>query len=105
MTVKGKFWRDSSGHLNFSTTDVAANDYAAVRGDIVNAFGLETASRLTTNGCDIMFQDFKKNESVIGIEWDNWMGFILVAQNAEAEDLVRAIAQRLMTVARPGGAW
>ncbi|MFN9626467.1 MAG: hypothetical protein ACK6AT_09455 [Planctomycetota bacterium] len=61
---------------------------------IVNKFGLSPAGELIV-GLDEMFRDYTDGPNVIGLEWDNWSGFIVVAKNADAETLVRSIAEFL----------
>lgn len=61
---------------------------------IVNKFGLSPAGELIV-GLDEMFRDYTDGPNVIGLEWDNWSGFIVVAKNADAEALVRSIAKFL----------
>ena len=61
---------------------------------IVNKFGLSRAGELII-GPDKMFQDYTVGQNVIGLEWDNWSGFIVVAKKADTEALVRSIAEFL----------
>ena len=34
---------------------------------------------------------------MVGLEWDNWSGFIVVAKTPESEPLVHAIAEWLLS--------
>jgi hypothetical protein len=44
------------------------------------------------DGGDVVFQDFGNGEARVALEWDNWMGFQVVARSVESEPLVAAIA-------------
>lgn len=42
-----------------------------------------------------MFRDYSDGERTVGLEWDIWSGFIVVAKDSESETLVRQIAEYL----------
>ena len=88
--------RDASGRLTFEMFHVSADSYRAVRDAVVSAFQLEPETAPVTNGCDIVFQDFRRGEHVVGLEWDNWTGFTVVAKTPASESIVRDIAAWLL---------
>ena len=91
-----QFWRDASGRLTFEMFRVSIADYPAICAALVSAFGLATATPLVTNGCDIIFRDYRRGEEVVELSWDNWTGFTVVAQTASSESLVREMASWLL---------
>lgn len=83
--------RDASERLTFNFNEIPSGRYSKVTKVVVTAFGLEVASS-RTRGLDEIFQDFKKGNEVIGLEWDNWSGYIVNAKIKSAEPLAREIA-------------
>jgi hypothetical protein len=39
-----------------------------------------------------MFWEFRRDDWVVSLDWDVWIGFMVTAGSAEAEPLVRVIA-------------
>jgi hypothetical protein len=94
--VSERFWRDASGRLTFDLPGVEATDYPAVSRGLVKAFALGPHGSLVV-GLDEMFMDFRRGEQVVGLEWDVWTGFTVVAKSEASESLVRDIAAWLGT--------
>lgn len=92
------FWRDASGRLAFDVFRIEASEYPAACGEIADAFNLKPDESPAV-GPDQMFCDFRRGEQVIALEWDNWMGFMVVAKTADSEPLVREIAAWLRATA------
>lgn len=86
-----KFWRDASGRLTFDTSPMRAADYPAVCRAMADAFGLTPDGSLVV-GLDAMFWDFRRADQVVGLDWDIWMGLMVVAKTDSAEPLVREVA-------------
>ena len=86
-----RFWRDASGRLTFDTFRLNAEDYPAVCRAVADAFRLTPDGSLII-GPEQMFWDFRQDELVIGLDWDIWMGFMVVAKTERAEPLVGEIA-------------
>lgn len=91
-----QFCRDASDRLTFEMFRVPADSYCAVRDALVDSFRLVPDNPLVTNGFDIVFQDFRRGELAVGLEWDNWSGFIVTAKTPESEPLVQEIASWLL---------
>jgi hypothetical protein len=85
------YWRDSCGLLIFDKSGVAAIDYPGLCRRIADVFNLIPSGDLIV-GPDQMFRDFQRGDSVIGLEWDIWMQFMVVARSEAAEPLLREIA-------------
>lgn len=87
--------RDASGRLTYEKDSVPAERYRDVCTQIKDRFGLEPLGTLFE--WEIYFQDYRSSDGrlIVGLEWDNWSGFIAVAQNADSEPLVREIASFL----------
>lgn len=90
-----ELWRDASGRLTLDVSSVAAAEHSAICNEIAKAFSLIRDSQLIV-GLDQMFWDFRRGEQVIGLDWDPWMGFMVVAKTPTAEPLVQEIAQWFM---------
>jgi hypothetical protein len=78
-----QFWRDASGRLTFEMFRAPADSYRAIRDAIVATFHLSPHGALATNGWEIVFRDYQRGEQVVGLEWDNWTGFTVVAANGQ----------------------
>jgi hypothetical protein len=83
---------DSSNRLTFDFSNIEAGQYGKITKSVVSEFGLE-ASATKTNGLDEVFQDFKHGNDIVGLEWDNWSGYIVNAKTVSAEPIVRKIAE------------
>lgn len=86
------FWRDGIGRLTFDVPGVTSDDYLELCGEISKAFGLAPAS-VPVIGPDQMFWEFRYDDRSVGLDWDIWMEFMVVANSASAESLVRQIAE------------
>ena len=96
MMAWNQFWRIAAGRLAFSLGRVPADSHRSLCEEVAATFGLSPKPGLVTNGHDIVFQDYTRGEFVVGLEWDNWMGFTVVAQTTESEPLVQEIGQWLL---------
>jgi hypothetical protein len=83
--------RDASNRLTFDFDRIEARSYSKVTKAVANQFNLEPANKLT-QGLDEIFQDYKSGEFVVGLEWDNWSGYIVNAKNTKSEPLAKEIA-------------
>ncbi len=61
----------------------------------LNQFWRSAAGRLAFS-YDLVFQDYGRGQQVVGLEWDVWMGFTVVAKDAESEPLVQEIGAWLL---------
>ncbi|MBN2712783.1 MAG: hypothetical protein JXR97_10195 [Planctomycetes bacterium] len=89
-----KYQLDASGRRVVEVHDLSASRYQEFRDAIVRQFDLQVAGELV-QGMDEAFQDFSHNEAILGIEWDIWSGFIVVARNDQAEELLESIGRFL----------
>jgi hypothetical protein len=87
-----RLWRDSSGRLTFNQPGVTAQDYPRLCRKIADAFELEPVGEIVI-GMDQMFWDFKTGHLTVGLDWDIWMDFMVVAQSEASEPLMTDIAQ------------
>ena len=83
--------RDKSNRLTFDFDSIKSGMYSKVTDAVVNHFNLEAENKIT-KGLDEVFQDFKQGNKVVGLEWDNWSGYIVNAKNTESESLATEIA-------------
>lgn len=89
-----RFWRNSSGCLTVDQAGIDSAHYHAVCRALADAFSLAPDGELVV-GLDEMFRDFRRGDQVVGIEWDVWMEFTVVAKTPSAESLVREIGSWL----------
>jgi len=83
--------RNTSHQLTIDFNKIEAKMYSKITSDIVRKYDLEMSNKLVTN-LNEKFQAFKFGAAIIGLEWDNWSGYIVSAKNKEAESLVKEIA-------------
>ncbi|MBK6740954.1 MAG: hypothetical protein IPG64_25470 [Haliea sp.] len=89
--------RDSSGRLTFEFGRIDAGMYSQITKSVVSQFNLEALGQEIV-GPDVVFQDFRRGEDVVGLEWDNWSGYIVNAKAESAEPLVREIASYVSVI-------
>jgi hypothetical protein len=82
--------RDLSQRLTVEINNIIKNDYPLFTSKISKKFNLIPSSHLI-NGVNESFQDFTKKKYTIGLEWDIWSGYIIVAKDKESELLVNKI--------------
>ncbi|WP_339509890.1 hypothetical protein [Pseudomonas sp. RL_15y_Pfl2_60] len=83
--------RDASGRLTFDFNGIESGRYRKITKAVMSEFGLEPVGG-KTRGLDEVFQDFMRGNEIVGLEWDNWSGYIVNAKTKSAEYLVREIA-------------
>jgi hypothetical protein len=91
-----QFLRDASGRLTFEMFRVPAGSYCTVCSALMSAFRLVPETTLVTNAVDIVFQDYRRGEEVVGLEWDNWSGFMVTAKTTASDSLVQDIGGWLL---------
>lgn len=89
------FHRDASGRLSFEMFKIPGEAYFTICQELATALQLEPIGTLVTDFGSTLFQDYRRGSEVVGLEWDNWSGFIVVAKTPESEPLVEAIADWL----------
>jgi len=92
--------RDASRRLTLSIDSVDATSYNFITSKISDKFNLTHSSRLII-GLDEIFQDFTNQKYTIGLEWDIWLGYIIVAQDKKSEVLVNEIYDWLISEGIP----
>jgi len=94
------FWRDASGRLTFDLPGVASTDYPVVIRGLADALGLASAGKVII-GQEQMFWDFRRGGQVVGLDWDIWTEFMVVAKSEPSEPLVRPGRARDYSLALP----
>ncbi len=94
-TPSGSFTRDASGRLTFEMFDVDSSDYPKYATRVVDVFDLSPTSELVI-GLDQMFRDYTDGKTTVGLDWDIWSGFMIVAKSPSAEPLVRKLGAYLI---------
>ena len=84
--------RDASDRLTFDFDKIAADSYRKVTHSVVKHFHLEPANEIT-EGLDEIFQDYRRGGLVVGLEWDNWSGYIVCSKNTTSDNLATEIAE------------
>lgn len=85
------FFRDASNRLTHDREDIESGSYPEFCKKIADKFQLKPTSKLII-GPDLMFWDFSDGIGTIELGWDPWMGFMVTANGAEEEALVRQIS-------------
>jgi len=85
-------YRNSSGHLTYDFESVKIKDYMKICKKVVEHFKLKENDQLV-HGLDETFQEYSLGSFVIGLEWDIWSGYIVVAKNKKSEALAKEISQ------------
>jgi hypothetical protein len=85
--------RDASGRLAVEAFDVPIEQYPALCQRIASAFGLASSGQLVTNAADVAFMEFKSEQAIVEMAWDNWSGFIVTAKSLESEPLIHRITE------------
>ncbi len=83
--------RDASQRLTIAFFQIEADSYQRITQIVVNQFQLVPVGELVV-GPEERFQDFQHLRKVIGLKWDFWSGYSVVAKTKSAEKLVRKIA-------------
>jgi hypothetical protein len=95
--ANNSFYRDASGRLTFEMFNLPADSYRVVCNELVASFHLEPLGTPVSDFLSIVLQDYCCGWQVVGLEWDNWSGFIVVAKTPESEPLVQAIGEWLLS--------
>ncbi len=74
---------------------VASADYPQVCATIATAFSLTPECASFGAGLDVVFMDYRRNDQLVELAWDNWSGLIATAKTTDSEPLVREIASWL----------
>jgi len=90
------FHVDASGRLTFEMFNVPGASYAEICRELCDALKLTPVGDVVTDFGSTIFQDYRQDSKVVGLEWDNWSGFIVVAKTPDSEQLVREIAEWLL---------
>ncbi len=85
-------YRNESNQLTIDFDKIESKMYLKITKEVVKKYNLETNKKLVI-GFNEKFQEFKLGKAIIGLEWDNWSGYIVNAKNKEAENLVKEIAE------------
>lgn len=93
--ARNQFWRTAAGRLAFSLGRVPAEKYCFLCKELATAFELSPKPDLVSNGYDIVFQSYSHGDIIVGLEWDCWTGFTVVAKSQESEPLVQQIGEWL----------
>ncbi|WP_444921773.1 hypothetical protein ACJJID_05190 [Microbulbifer sp. CnH-101-G] len=90
----GVLCRDFSGRLCYEINDLPLDNYKETKRALVKKFEL-CPFGITIYGLDEVFQSYMRGFKRVGIEWDVWSGFTIVAKSKRAENLVINMARYL----------
>jgi hypothetical protein len=94
VKLKSNFGRDASKRLTYEIYPFDSEDYVQTCQQLIKAFSLEPIGEVIV-GLDEIFQDYHYGDTVVGLEWDIWSGFTVVAKAQESEELVKKIGSYL----------
>lgn len=86
-----KLHRDASNRLT-AAVDVDASRFTSLVAVVVEQFALAPVGAATVT-MDVAFREYAVGQCRVSLEWDNWMGFQVVALSPDAEPLVVSIAE------------
>lgn len=89
-----KFHRDASDRLTYELFHVESDDYPAVCDEVGARFRPVQAVPQVA-GLSVILREYQCGPATVCLEWDNWSGFLAVANDTEAESLVREIGAYL----------
>lgn len=93
----GFFDLDSSARLCWEAHRIESAEYRRCSRLLAKRFRLHPTGNLIV-GLDEVFQDYTDGKGrTVGLEWDIWSGYIIVAKNRRAEPLVTAMGQWMET--------
>lgn len=84
-------YRNVSQGLTFDFYEIDSVKYPSITKAVAKQFQLEPVGELVI-GPDELFQEYQREGLRVGLEWDIWSGYIVVANTEAAEDLTRDIA-------------
>ena len=90
------YWRNASNQLTFGMFNAAADDYRDICVTVARKFGLVEHTAPISDGLAIVFQDYRLGDKIMGMEWDNWTGFTVVAKTPISEHLDQEIGAWLL---------
>jgi hypothetical protein len=82
--------------INFCDVSLLVRQLPDICEALVAAFNLAPDTTLVTDGVALIYQDYRRGEDIIGLEWDSWCGFAVVAKEPKSESLVREIGNWLL---------
>lgn len=97
--MKAEYGKDASGRTTIEILEWPAAQYPHLRDAIAKKFALAPKMELVQTH-DVVAQDFEQGTAIVGIEWDIWSGFCVVAKTACAKDLVHQIGAFLLESVR-----
>ncbi len=92
--LKNKLGRDASKRLTYEIYPFDSEDYAKICQQLIKEFALEPIDKIVV-GLDEIFQEYRCGNTIVGLEWDIWSGFAVVAKTQESEELVKKIGSYL----------
>ena len=90
----GMTGRNASGQLTYDRNDCEVSQYYSLRKYVARKYGLYPLGITISNG-EVMFKTYFRGARLVGLEWDIWSGFIVVAKNPRAEEIVTEITSEL----------
>jgi hypothetical protein len=84
--------RDYSHRLCYHDASIGRDGYRELCSALCSEYGLAPYGK-PTEGLDEIFQDCRRGEGTVSLEWDIWVGFLIVAKDRESESVVRDMAE------------
>ena len=94
VKLKSHLGRDASKRLTYEIYPFDSEDYVKTCQKLIRAFSLEPIGEVVV-GPDEIFQDYHYGDAVVGLEWDVWSGFAVVAKAEESEEPAKKIGSYL----------
>jgi len=84
--------RDASNRLAYCFDSISPNSYRAITDDVTSSFRLDARTDRVV-GLSEVFQEFcSADGQAVGLEWDNWSGYMVVSLEPSSEQLAKEVA-------------
>ena len=93
----GKFFTTAEGRVSFEIHDAEAQIIFPIATMLEEKFGL-VANQFPVMGLDEVFLDLVKDNTIISLGWDNWIGFHVFALSEKGDELVQEIGNYLNSI-------
>ena len=95
--LQGKFHIAANGHTTYEIFYAVPDILFEISSILVVKFGC-TQPDLPIVGLDEVITQCRKGNIELGLGWDNWSGFYVLANSSEGDELVKEIGTYLDTI-------
>ncbi len=96
-TLQGKFYEAANSHKTYEIFNASSDILNEIGQILVSRFGC-TELDLPVIGLDVVISKCQQGNIELGLGWDNWSGFYILANSIEGDKLVEEIGAYLDTI-------